>query len=606
MTNIVGIVDPITERKRQFIASVRPQLSTFPWLKYDEIDHGIATIAWAAIPTAPVSIHRSPDDALSFVLGTLYDKPDKKVTDAEYILNLQKANGVASLGGQNGYYLAFTLDRAQRAAVGTDILGLFPLYYYCTPNFLIFSTIQSVFRHFPQFSFDISSRGLAGILLTMHMTGRQPLLKHVRRPAVGRTLCWQERKGGTETPSASLKPSSAHFGDTYEEHLERFNSLLQKALSKAGAGHQALLLSGGLDSRLLAGYLGKMQTSPAVAVTLGNRSDNEMRFATRVAKTLEWPQCQIGVDFTRFPEFARKLVELEHLASGFTDLSFFQAAEDFQRVSPQIVTGFAGDIVMGGSHIQAGYDAERREHSFAAKFNSINRYGFSPDQIKKLVHPDILGEGLQEALEDLQNNYYSIEGLPFQRTWMFDMNHRVRFHTAASIVWRISFGAWPIMPYVDKEILDAAFGMPAASLMDRRAQIDLLRSRFPSLAALPLDRLTLDTTPLLPSFYRRILSSVSSKTGYHYRRYRAIRLLVNSNYEPRYYFRVFDINNPGWTAVRKDVEQYRVHAGRIFNPKTLNDLLPPPHVPIQVPEATVDSSSRKLLVAFMLWAGTNL
>jgi asparagine synthase (glutamine-hydrolysing) len=181
---------------------------------------------------------------------------------------------------------------------------------------------------------------------------------------------------------------------------------------------------------------------------------------------------------------------------------------------------------------------------------------------------------------------------------MFDMIHRVRFHTAASVAWRLSFGAWPVMPYADREIMEAAFGMPAASMMDRRAQQNLLWHHFRALAKLPLDRNSSDTSPLIGSFYWRNSNRL--------RKYVINRLSRNRNAERRYYYRVFDINNPGWSAVRQEAEQFRTKAEKLFNPAVLREFLPPPNVSIPLSDGIVDASGRKTLLGLMFWAGRNL
>ena len=605
MANIIGIMDPDSDRRRRFIDSVKPRLAPFSWLQTAEIDKGNLTIAWAAIPSAPVSRTQYPDGMSSFVLGDVQANWEEHCTNSEYILQLVRNRGPAAVAGQYGFYAA-CVWKPDEITLGADLLGLFPLYYYAAPQFMLFSTSYPLFKKFPGFSAEINPPGLAGILLTTHITGNRTLFKNVRRLPAGHALRWRQGRGGDEMPAGFLKASLDHFGDTYHEHLDRFDELLHKAVSKKARYHQTLLLSGGLDSRILAGYLDEMPIANPAIISIGDRSDNEVRFAKKVAGKIGWPQTRLKVNLALFPEFARKAVELEQISNGFADLAFFESVGGLFGISPYITTGFAGDLVIGGSHIRAGYDGAQRQYTYEAKFRFINKYGVSPGQIRELVRPEILGDGLEAAMEDLKSFYDGIEGLPFQRTCIFDYYHRLRFHTAASIVWRLSFGIWPILPYMDSEVIEAALAMPAASMLDRRAQIDLLCRRFSSLAALPLERMTLDTSPLLLSTYGRWVARLKERTGFYYKKRTAMRLLGMLNYETRSYFKTFDINNAGWSAVREDAEQYRVRAERIFDSQALKQLLPPPNIPIDVPVVTVDSSRSKLLLAFMLWAGENL
>jgi hypothetical protein len=126
------------------------------------------------------------------------------------------------------------------------------------------------------------------------------------------------------------------------------------------------------------------------------------------------------------------------------------------------------------------------------------------------------------------------------------------------------------------------------------------------LAALPLDRNSKDTSPLIVSFYHKLITRLSKVSDFQYRKYKVKQLLGIPEFERRYYYRVFDINNPGWLAVRREAEQFRPKAEEIFNPAVLRELLPPPDVPIHVHDGIVDASSRKTLLGLMLWAGRNL
>jgi asparagine synthase (glutamine-hydrolysing) len=598
MANLIGIIDNDKDRRSRYIASVKPHLMSFDWLQFGQKDFGNATIAWATIPSAPISISQQADCGLGVILGNLGREDNSGTSDAEYLLQLNKDKGAAGISGQNGFYGWCIVDPSGKVALGTDLLGLFPLYYYATDRFLLFSTTPSLFRYFPEFKPELSPHGLVGMLLTMHITGGQSIWKGVRRLSSGHILQWQKNETACEQKAVALKPSFDYFGDSYDEHLQLFDGLMRKVVGRETAKRpMSVLLSGGLDSRLVAGYLSKVEGMDAVAVTFGDMTDYEMQCASGVARELKLPQVRIKADFSRFTEYASKLADLEQLSNGFNDLAFFQGVKTLCEVKPHILTGFLGDAVMGGSHIRWGYNEAQRDHSFESMFDNINKYGFPVEHVKKLVRTEILGDCLEEVMVSLRNTYYSSGGLPFQRSLMFDFCNRQRFHVA-STAWRTSFGAWPIIPYADKKILEVACGMPAASLLGRRAQKNLLYSHFRALAKLPLDRNSSDTSPLVGSFYWRNANRL--------RKYVINRLSIKRDAERRYYYRVFDINNPGWRAVRQEAEQFRTKAERIFNPAVLRELLPPPNVQISLSDGIVDASGRKTLLGLMFWAGRNL
>jgi asparagine synthase (glutamine-hydrolysing) len=73
--------------------------------------------------------------------------------------------------------------------------------------------------------------------------------------------------------------------------------------------------------------------------------------------------------------------------------------------------------------------------------------------------------------------------------------------------------------------------------------------------------------------------------------------------EPRYYYRMYDLNGPGWRAIRRLAEPHRETLSDLFDVKALREYLPPPEDTIEMRDTIVDGSGRKLLLGLMLWRG---
>jgi asparagine synthase (glutamine-hydrolysing) len=339
-----------------------------------------------------------------------------------------------------------------------------------------------------------------------------------------------------------------------------------------------------------------------VAITLGSPTDHEMRCAAGVAERLGWKQVKSAVDLSAFSRFGETCVKLEMLANGLGDLAFFQGIDAIRGIRPSIVTGFAGDSLMGGGHVGPGWEKEDRDTQFAKKFAAVTRHGFPPAMIDRLLRPEFR-HCTDGVVTDLRRSYHACEGLPFQQSWLFEIRHRIRYHTAGSVLNRIAYGAWPIIPYADKGFVTAVLGMPPATLLNRRVQVDLICRRFPHLAKLPLDRNSGNTSPLLKPPWHPLLARMGRLLK---RAGNPARNGADGRLEQRYYYRVFDINNPGWVELRRKAEPFRERAATIFEPDILRELLPPPHEQIRLQDGIIDAAGRKVLIGFMLWAGGNL
>lgn len=173
----------------------------------------------------------------------------------------------------------------------------------------------------------------------------------------------------------------------------------------------------------------------------------------------------------------------------------------------------------------------------------------------------------------------------------------MRFHVG-SIIWRLSLGAWPLLPYIDRGLLDAVSSMPLNYLSGRRIQADIIKREFPRLATLPLDRNAVGPEYLVTPLYRKFLPPVSELSWRLYQ-------FLERGRERRYYHRIFNFNNPGWQDVRREAERYRHQAGKLLSPEAVNRLLPAAGTQLHCKNAVLDFSRTKTLAGLVLWNGMN-
>jgi asparagine synthase (glutamine-hydrolysing) len=603
LSQVVGIVTADRASRGGYIEKITPQLplragmTTHRWTCAD------AQIACALPRDAPVD-STTAESPGTFVLGRWSEAAAGAGSEARRLLDACQTEGGRVAGRGSNYGFSFYINRDGTAWIGADILGLFPIYYYADDQRLLFSTSPALLESHPAFKRELNVRGLIGNLLTMQIIGGQTLRKGVFRLKSGHALRWKAGEGAKEINADALTPSDAFFGESFEQHLERFHAAFQTAVRRdAIEGKTAQLMSGGLDSRMIAAYLRQTLKQPVHAITLGQASDLEMRVAGIAAKHLGWPQHSVGVECSQYLDWAEKHLTHLQLGCGFNDMSFWYAADVASQHATRVFNGFVGDPVMGGTHINWGFDPKRQIYRYETLFARVNQYGYTPDQIAKLVRPDVLDDSVDAVQSDLREEYESIPGLPFQKVWLFDLQNRQRFHVASG-AWKVASGAWPVLPFADATMLQTAAGMPADTVLDRRAQKEQLCRRFPDLAELPFDRnRRFDTAPLRyrsswsKQWDRRVMSVYRKLAHYRYSR---------KGVETRYYYRVYDINNPAWQSIRLAAEPHRKLAETIFQPEELRRIVPPPDVSIQVKDGIIDAARIKTLLGFMLWAGKNL
>lgn len=577
MTLFTGILGADAPHAGRFLEGSRSLAPDVPWLARTDTRLGRLSLALDAAPQIPYATSESASGGACFVLGDALH--DTGLDNAAWLQDQCAAHGPEALARQNGYYLAGLLDEHDAVYLAADQLGLMPLYYWAGPEHFCFSTSPNAFLSHPAFTAKPDLMGIAGILLTMHGTGNRTTWQGVSRLPPGHLLRWRKGDGISLIDANSLKAHDSYFGWPQS----RCQSLIQNSFNDAvqrldKLGETSLLLSGGLDSRLVAGSLRWHARYKVPVVTLGEPADYEMQCARRVASELGWTMHPVPVDLDAYPEWAPIQARLDGMQFSFVEFMWWQANGTLNGLKPRIMTGLLGDSVMGGSHLADGFNPETGDHDFATHIKNVNRYGFEAREISTLLRQP----GLAEAIvEDLQQSWSKYDGMAFQKCWLFDLHHRQRHHVSGA-AWHLSDGAWPSFPYVDRDLLNVMAGMAAPAFSERVAQTNMLGNKLPKLAALPLDRGGPDTRPLKPNAAAKLRHDVLSRLN--------TWMPSGKRIERRQFVRHYDVNSSGWRAVREMAERYRPTADGILDMTALDRMLPHADTPIATPDAIVDGA----------------
>ena len=602
MANFVVVIDPNVERRSRFVEKVTPILSPVDGLANATCSAGDFSAMWAAEKRAPVS-HVADDKGASVLLGEAINGPGSERMEAASLRRLWKDADSHPRLVFDGFYAAVVYHADFGLAVGADLLGLFPIYYYSSEDVVLVGSSPELFRHHPSFRMEFNPRGLVGILLTMHIFDGQTLLRGVHRLAAGHVLVCGPDAPPKEVCQYELPVSNRYFDLPYSAHVDILGRTLDEAVTRHVSVGKTYtqLFSGGLDSRMLGGYL-REKGVDVVALTLGLRSDIEMKCAIPAARALGFESRTANIGYEQYPFCADVQAKWEHVASGFNFMMNWGVYPHLRELEQEVVAGFMMDAAVGTTWIEKAYVPSSDTASFDAFFSHVNLWGFRRDILKKLLRREVFGDLVEETFSRIRTVYEGYSELESQRAWCFNLHHRQRFHVGG-MAWGLAFGAWPTLPALDRGVLEAGGGMPAATIGERRAEKELLCKRFPQLAGLPLDHNSYDPEPLRPRLRREIVQHL-------YCQLKPLRVLRDSirrrKGEHRYYFRIYDFNGPGWVAVREHAEPYRERVLHLFHKDVLDNLLPGPDVPVPFGNSITEASGLKSLLGLFLWSNEHL
>ena len=603
MANILIVVDPDADRRSQFIRAVEPLLPIVPGLQTASCASGDFCAVWATSVRAHVSAVDDREGAV-VLWGDAIPGPGPQRIQAQELKRVWDNCAEKFPAPFNGFHAGVVYRPETGVTVGADLLGMFPIYYYATDTVLLVGSSPELFRYHPAFVMKFNPAALVGMLLLMHPLGGDTLFQGVRRLAAGHLLFWRPRESPKEARQYQVPISERYFDLPFSAQVQVLNETLDQAIARhVPAGKQyGLMLSGGRDSRMLGGYLKRRHTK-VVAFTLGNSAfEHDLEIARSVAQALGFEHHSGTVLQDQYPLYAELHARWTHGLCGFNQIMFWGIQAHLRDLPAYVVMGYVMDAILGGTHLDWAYSASARAMSFEAFFGMVNRSGFHPDILRKVLRPEIFRDLIEEALARIRSTFDSYASLESQRAWCFDLYHRQRFFIG-SLVWQESFGAWPILPIVDQEVLAVVGGMPASTIAERRAQDELLCSQFPQLAALPLDTCPSHPDPLQPRLRWRLRRGLENRLPL-LRRLQEFR--DSRKGERNFYYGLWNVNGPGWSNVRRLADTNRDRVLEFFQKDFFETLLPPPHVPLHFEEPIMGASGVKSLLGFLLWSRDHL
>ena len=592
MTHFIAAIDASRERRASLTEAAKRMLTSGSHTSVSAFEQGNVAVVSASQAWEPFRRGES-DRATWFIWGRALQREPARRSTALDLAALWRELPDRVPSALEGIHAALLIEQNGSWAVAADILGTMPVYYLCGSDYVLVGSTPELFCAHPDFRPELDPSALAGLLLTNGLVGNRALLRGVRRLGAGNLLHALSGQPPKELAQYRPETSDRYFGSAYEENFRRMEEVLDRCFDRhlPTDASYALILSGGLDSRLVAG-MAHQRGLRVAAYSFGSRSDIEANCAARVARTLGWRHTILPIRMERFVEYADAECKWTHLANGFSGIDLQESIPEPQNVQAML-SGYTMETIVGSDHTaQAGTDPARM--SFGRLFGKVNRWGLPVDTVKRLIQKSYAPTVVDDVLKDLEQTYRDYATRDFQRAWLFDQFHRERYHTSG-VLGLHGRWPWPAVAYIDTEMMDLMAAMPYEHVKHRRMQYDLLKRRFPALARLPLDRNGFNVKPVVPR-YGRIINSALFKPRELY--YRWTRRLV----ERRFYYRTMAFDSPGWNAVRAAAEAHRSKAHRILDAAALAEVLPRPGEPVSVADGIIDTSKMKLMTGFLLWS----
>lgn len=277
-------------------------------------------------------------------------------SDTETILNSLSKYGIDAIKQFNGIFaFAFISLKRKLLYLGRDPFGVKPVYYSFTPdNFCFSSEIKPLLQIVPN---DIDQLNIAELLKLRYSPSPDTLFKSIKkvRPGhyleidfSGEKLKLNERSYITPRLSSSKKLSFSQALSDYERYFEQ--AVDRQLMADVDVG---ILLSGGIDSALVAAYAQRYSKQPLKAFTVGfaDRDDyaDETVDAKETAELLGMEHHVVRIGFSDFLDTIKKCVSITEEPLATTSIipmiSLAQLAAKDVKV---VLSGQGADESLGG------------------------------------------------------------------------------------------------------------------------------------------------------------------------------------------------------------------------------------------------------------------
>ncbi|MHC4943268.1 MAG: asparagine synthase-related protein [Planctomycetota bacterium] len=371
------------------------------------------------------------------------------------------------LGRLNGQFNLVAYQQSEkRLKVVTDRLGSRPLYYGASAGrHVVASELKAVIAALGD-TCPLSPLGLLEFFAFGHNLADHTVLEGIEVLPPGSVIVIDERGMRTE-PYFRYRYSADESLKTAAGTGEKIAACVKDAVPRylQGSGRKAFFLSGGLDSRIIAGAMGK-DRFPLHAFTFGYPESRDVRYAAQLSSILGFRHHVLTYPEVYLSTVIRQVVECTECATPFYHTTSTLFHEEIAGEADEIVVGFCGDVFSGGhlkpSMFKVGPGPELAGMIFDRALCADRR------AMAGILQPHALEQYWPAFIEAFSATVGSIEdqsGPDTADVWDVE-NRQRRFTFTAPKVDRCRFEI--LAPLVDNQVVDLVLTLPGRM---RRNQI---------------------------------------------------------------------------------------------------------------------------------------
>ncbi|MDD5749183.1 MAG: asparagine synthase (glutamine-hydrolyzing) [Patescibacteria group bacterium] len=426
-------------------------------------------------------------------------------TDTEVILNAYIAYGESCLQKFNGIFaLAIWDKKRNKLFAARDHFGIKPFFYYFKNGKFIFSSeIKAILEHKIEKDLDFDALNL--YFRFLYISAPLTMFKHIKKLSAGNYLILEKGKLFIKNYYQLPEIANYSYDQAKKTIREKFDAAVKRQLiSDRPLG---LFLSGGVDSTAILGSMSKIVSHKIKTFTVKFDIDLEeekfnadSQLARKNSQYYQTEHYELLVSAKDVAENIEKVVyQMDELVSNHTQVATYLLSKEAKKQVDVVLGGDGGDELFGGYQRYYFYNLvdswqklpkiireNKLAESLARSLNKEKEYKklnaqsgldlfwqFSAqkeEMVKRFLKADI--NNLSKSREIINQRHF---GRPFKNyadylmrvdlsTWLTDESF------AKSDKLSMAFALEQRVPFLDKELVDLAFSIPAKYKLGTKEQ----------------------------------------------------------------------------------------------------------------------------------------
>lgn len=445
---------------------------------------------------------RSVDGQVLFVDGELYNAralacerlpaPWRNLGAASQCLELVRRDLDDTARRLNGSFnLAYYDPTKATLQLVSDRLGTRPLFYSVHGDRLLFALELKAILAARGDTTRFDEEGIFQLAAFGHQLGSRTAFAGISVLPPGSIL----------TASAGGVKITSYWKPRYQERARaqdlshQLVHAMEQAMRRRVQGRRlplGIFLSGGLDSRFVAGALARVAEEPVTAFTFGRDDSRDVIYARQLAQTLGFAHRTFSYHDRDFTPTVPRVVWRTEANQLFVDGLSVELHHQISEDARVLFNGHLGDALSGG-HLLPALFWMRREHLAAHVLQK--RTTLPKERLRALCTPRSFEALYGQLRTEVERELMALdeERLP-QLFNLWDLTVRQRRYTLATpAVDRYLFEQ--LTPFVDNDLVDLMLSAPLTELFGQRAYVRAILEGIPEARHIPWARTAREIEP---------------------------------------------------------------------------------------------------------------